>query len=58
MERALSLDNPSAINFEHYGDILFQLGDVDEAVEQWRKAKAMGSLNQEIDKKIANRKIL
>ncbi len=58
MERALSLDKPSAINFEHYGDILFQLGDVEEAVEQWRKAKSMGSLNQEIDKKIANRKIL
>ena len=58
MERALSLDKPSAINFEHYGDILFQLGDVEEAVEQWRKAKSMGSFNQEIDKKIANRKIL
>lgn len=58
MEKALSLDKPSAINYEHYGDILFQLGDVDEAVEQWRKAKAMGSLNQEIDKKIATRKIL
>jgi len=58
MERALALDKPAAINFEHYGDILFQLGDIEEAVEQWRKAKAMGSLNQEIDKKIANRKIL
>lgn len=58
MEKALSLDKPSAINYEHYGDILFQLGDVDEAVEQWRKAKSMGSLNQEIDKKIATRKIL
>ncbi len=58
MERALTLDKPSAINYEHYGDILYQLGDVEEAVEQWRKAKALGSLNQEIDKKIANRKIL
>lgn len=58
IERALTLDKPSAINYEHYGDILFQLGDVEEAVEQWRKAKSMGSLNQEIDKKIANRKIL
>jgi tetratricopeptide (TPR) repeat protein len=57
MERALALEKPSAINYEHYGDILFKLGNIDEAVAQWRKAKALDSKNQEIERKIANRKI-
>ena len=29
---------PSAELFEHYGDILFMLGEVDEAVTYWQKA--------------------
>lgn len=42
--------------FEHYGDVLFQLGEVDKAVEQWRKAKSMGGdISPFLDKKIANR---
>jgi tetratricopeptide (TPR) repeat protein len=57
MERALTLEKPTAVNFEHYGDILYKLGNVDEAVVQWRKAKAMDSRNQEVERKIANRKI-
>jgi len=27
-------------SFEHYGDILFQLDNIDEAVKQWQKPKA------------------
>ncbi len=57
MERAIALGNVSSVHFEHYGDILFQLGDIDEAVAQWRKAKSMNSQNAELDKKIVNRKI-
>jgi tetratricopeptide (TPR) repeat protein len=57
MEKAISTGNGSAIHFEHYGDILFQLGDSNGAVVQWRKAKSMDSSNEMIDKKIANRKI-
>jgi hypothetical protein len=34
------------------------LGEVDEAVIQWKKAKALGEQNELIEKKIANRKIL
>jgi tetratricopeptide (TPR) repeat protein len=57
MERAIATGNGVAIHFEHYGDILFQLGDINGAVTQWRKAKSMDATNEMIDKKIANRKI-
>jgi predicted negative regulator of RcsB-dependent stress response len=57
MERALGTGQATAIHFEHYGDILFQLGDIDAAVAQWQKAKAMDGNNEAIDKKIANRRI-
>jgi tetratricopeptide (TPR) repeat protein len=57
MERAIATGNASAIHFEHYGDILFQLGNIDDAVAQWRKAKSLDNSNEMIDKKIANRKI-
>jgi tetratricopeptide (TPR) repeat protein len=57
IERAIATGNASAIHFEHYGDILFQLGNIEEAVTQWRKAKSLDNSNEMIDKKIANRKI-
>jgi len=45
-------------HFEHYGDILFKLGDVDGAVRQWEKAKNMlTTSNETLNKKIANRRI-
>jgi tetratricopeptide (TPR) repeat protein len=57
MERAIATGQASAIHFEHYGDILFQLGNIDDAVTQWRKAKSLDDSNEMIEKKIANRKI-
>ena len=41
---------------EHYGDILFKLGDVDGAVEYWLKAKDRNVESETIDRKIAGRK--
>lgn len=38
---------------EHYGDVLFQLGEREKAVEQWKKAKAMGETSDLLEKKIA-----
>ena len=32
----------SPVVVEHYGDILYKLGQLDESVEQWKKAKEMG----------------
>ncbi|MDX2195276.1 MAG: tetratricopeptide repeat protein [Cytophagales bacterium] len=42
---------------EHYGDVLFKLGEKDKAVEQWKRAKALGETSEWIDKKISDRKI-
>ena len=40
-----------------YGDILYQLGDVNGAVIQWEKARGMNAKSEVLNKKIANRKI-
>ena len=45
------------IHFEHYGDILFKLGDVNGAVQQWQKARGMNANSETLNKKIANRKM-
>jgi tetratricopeptide (TPR) repeat protein len=57
IERAIQTGRATATHIEHYGDILFQLGEVDEAVLQWEKAKSMGTATDLLNKKIANRKI-
>jgi tetratricopeptide (TPR) repeat protein len=57
MERAIAQPDITAAHWEHYGDILFQLGEVDEAVKQWEKARNMTSQHDLLDKKIANRRL-
>ncbi|MCK5369156.1 MAG: tetratricopeptide repeat protein, partial [Cyclobacteriaceae bacterium] len=57
IEKALDGDDISGTIIEHYGDILFKLGDIDSAVKQWQKAKGMDETSELIDKKIANRKL-
>ena len=39
---------------EHYGDILFKLGEKKEAIDQWKKAKLIDSGSELLDKKILN----
>lgn len=41
---------------EHYGDILFKLGDTNGALDNWKKAKQLGVDSTNIDKKIADKK--
>lgn len=55
MEHAISTGEVSAIHYEHYGDILYKLGDVDGAVKQWQVAKGLNPKSELIDKKIADR---
>lgn len=57
IEKAVSSKDISGTIIEHYGDILFKLGDVDLAVQQWLKAKGMDETSDLIDKKIADRKL-
>ncbi|MCB0514559.1 MAG: tetratricopeptide repeat protein [Chitinophagales bacterium] len=42
---------------EHYGDILFKSGNVDKAVEMWKKAQSLGEDSVVLQQKIANRKM-
>lgn len=57
IERAISSGKASATHFEHYGDILYKLGDVNGAVQQWEKARGMSANSEVLNKKITNRKI-
>lgn len=57
MEKIIESKDISAIHYDHYGDILFQLGDVNGAVEQWLRAKGMNPDLENIDKKIADRRV-
>ncbi|NQZ76621.1 MAG: hypothetical protein HRT61_11030 [Ekhidna sp.] len=56
LEKAASLDDDGTV-IEHYGDVLFQLGQVDEAIVQWEKARDLGNASEQIEKKIADRKL-
>lgn len=50
-----AINQPSGVSgtiLEHYGDVLFQLGEKDKAIEQWKKAKNKGENSSLIDKKI------
>jgi tetratricopeptide (TPR) repeat protein len=51
----LNSDNGTII--EHYGDVLYQLGEKERALEQWEKAKKLGETSEFIDKKIAEGKL-
>lgn len=55
LEKAMMTDSAgvSGTIVEHYGDVLFKLGDRENAVTQWRKAKKMGETTELLDKKIA-----
>ena len=58
IEKAIEFDeNDSGTLVEHYGDILFKLGDVNGAVQQWEKAKKLNDTTDLLDKKIAERQL-
>ena len=42
----------SAVVVEHYGDILYQLGNIEDAIIEWEKAKKLGGASKFLDKKI------
>jgi len=56
LEKALKNGGDSSATIvEHYGDALFQLNRTEEALEQWIKAKELGSESELIDKKIEDK---
>ncbi len=58
MEKVFSYDkNAGGVNYEHYGDILYKLGEKDKAVQNWKKAKKLGGASEYIEQKIKDEKI-
>jgi tetratricopeptide (TPR) repeat protein len=59
MEKALVNDKDhNAVQIEHYGDIMFYLGNVEAAVENWKKAKAYGGQSSVLERKINEKKYI
>jgi tetratricopeptide (TPR) repeat protein len=58
MEKALAHNNKdkSPVQYEHYGDIMFQLGDVNTALQNWQKAKDNGGDSPILERKINEKK--
>lgn len=57
MERALeNEENPSGVMWEHYGDILYHLGQRNEAVTYWKKAEGGDDVSEQLSQKIKDRK--
>jgi tetratricopeptide (TPR) repeat protein len=47
----------SAVVVEHYGDILYQLGEIENAIIEWRKAQKLGEASKFLNQKIAKGKL-
>ncbi|RYU94995.1 tetratricopeptide repeat protein [Emticicia agri] len=59
LERAIKQSSGvSGTIVEHYGDVLYQLGEKDKAIEQWKKARQMGENSINIDKKIQSGQLI
>ncbi|AYA38904.1 hypothetical protein D3Y59_10765 [Hymenobacter oligotrophus] len=56
LEKAIKTSKDGTV-LEHYGDVLYQLGDTAAAVEQWQQAKKAGGTSALIDRKIKERKL-
>lgn len=52
MEKCIQSGGCSGTDWEHYGDILFKLGDRQGAMEQWKKAKAAGEYSDKLELKL------
>ncbi|MBO0932191.1 tetratricopeptide repeat protein [Fibrella aquatilis] len=59
LEKAVQSDpaNVSGTILEHYGDVLFQLGEKDKALIQWKVAKQKGETSERLERKIAAGKL-
>ena len=56
LKKAATAEENATI-IEHYGDVLFKLGDIDEALKQWKKALDLSDDKENLEKKIANKQL-
>lgn len=58
LEEALKFEKePSGVLMEHYGDILFRLGKVEDAVSWWKKAEKTSEASEHLVQKIKDRQL-
>ncbi len=50
--KALEINTNSGTLYDHYGDILYELGDVASAIIQWKRALALDINNKDLKNKI------
>ena len=56
IERAISNGGDTSGEIvDHYGDILYKIGNVEKAVEQWEKALELGKNTENLKRKIADK---
>lgn len=59
MERALGNEkSKSGVQVEHYGDILYFLGEKENALAQWKKALSYGVKSSVLERKINEKKYI
>ena len=56
LEKAL-LTTKDASVIEHYGDVLYQLGEQDKAVAEWQRARKIGPTSELLERKLKDRKL-
>ena len=58
IEKAISHSDKSAVQMEHYGDILFLLGEKGKAFQQWQKARTTGGGSDKLELKINEKRYI
>ncbi|MFY0651669.1 MAG: tetratricopeptide repeat protein [Cyclobacteriaceae bacterium] len=56
LKKAAEKEENSTI-IEHYGDVLFQLGEVNAAIDQWKRARDLTEDKENLNKKIAEKQL-
>lgn len=56
LEKAVRTTKDATV-IEHYGDVLYQLGEKEKALAEWERAKKTGGASPLIDRKIKDRKL-
>ena len=57
LKSLLNGGNQSAVIVEHYGDVLYKLGHVNKAINQWKKAREIGAASDFLNQKIKEGKL-
>ncbi|MGE0636738.1 MAG: tetratricopeptide repeat protein [Bacteroidia bacterium] len=53
-----SSEKPSGVEYEHYGDVLWQLGEKEKSKEYWNKAKVAGGGSELLERKLTEGKLV